>query len=137
MQALEKLIKIRRRGLDEERREIAALEELSAKLQDGARALEDEIQLEQRQTAGAETIINYGAYARHAIMRRENIARSLADVEARIVVARDAAAVAFQEIKRLETVVENERSRQRQEAARVEQAELDEIGMQQFAARAP
>lgn len=135
MQVLEKLIRIRRRSLDEVRREIASLEELSAKLQNNARALEDEIRLEQRRTAGAETIINYGAYARHAIMRRENIARSLADVEARVVAARDAAAVAFQDIKRLETVVENERNRQRNEAARVEQAELDEIGMQQFAAR--
>jgi flagellar export protein FliJ len=138
MQVLEKLIRIRRRKLDEVRREITVLEGLSAQLRDNSRALEEEIRHEQGHAARAGdtgTMINYGAYARQAIARRENIARSLADVESQVIAARDVAAMGFQEIKRLETVVENERSRRQAEAAQREQAELDEIGLQQFTAR--
>jgi flagellar export protein FliJ len=137
MQILEKLIRIRKRNLDEVRREIATLEGLAADLRRNGRDLEEEVRCERIYAAQASEVpADYGAYARHVIMRRENLARSLADVEARLTAARDTAAVAFQEIKRLETLVENERERLRKVAAQREQAEQDEIGLQQFAARA-
>jgi len=131
MSAVDSLIRLHRWQLDERRRELADLEALAERLrQDGARLVEEK-NAEQAIAAGSpEAATAYAGYARRFIARRQKLEQSLASVEARIVVAREALAEAYQEVKRYEIAANNRAMQQRKRLDRVQQLSLDEIGIE-------
>ncbi len=83
MNAIDGLVRLHRWQLDERRRQLADLDQLSLKLRREAERLCD-------------------GPARPADERRERIGESLASVEQQIIVVREALAEAYQELKRYE-----------------------------------
>jgi len=133
MKALGSLIRLHRFHLEEKRRTLAGLEGLMADLVRRIAQLEDEVQREQRQAANS-SIGNfiYGAYARNVIQRRETLKKSMAALQLEIDTAREAVAAAFQEVKRYEIAKERMEEREREETARREQIEQDDLAIEMF-----
>ena len=80
--------------------------------------------------SGLDVRFAYGAYAVVALEKRETLSASLAAVEERISAAQDEVMVAFRELKRLELSLEAHQRRQRADADRREQQQLDEIALE-------
>ena len=93
--------------------------------------LEDEITKEQQHAASSPTEggITYGAYAEHAIIRRENYQSRISEQEAVVANAREDLRLAFLEFKKFEISEERRVAKVDAEMARAEQADLDEIGV--------
>ncbi|WP_439817368.1 flagellar export protein FliJ [Zavarzinia sp. CC-PAN008] len=133
MKGLATLIRLHQRKLDEQRRKLGELDRMRDEMAAKADALEAEVLQEQALARSQPDLMAvYPAYSRQAIARRETLARSLDELDARIAVARDEVADAFQEFKRYELAAEHQARRQRELAAKRAQAELDEIGLQRF-----
>ena len=72
----------------------------------------------------------YAGFARGVISRRETLQNSLAELEARIAAAQQDVAEAFQDLKRHEIALAAKQRRQREEADRRQQVELDEVSIE-------
>ncbi len=133
MSSFDSLIRLHRWKLEEKRRVLAELETLMDELKRRGRDLEAEIHNEQSAAAGSEeAAYAYGAYAAQAIRRRETLAKSAAELEGRIEVARDDVRAAFQEVKKYEIARERKLKRERLEAARRERIAEDDLGLEVF-----
>lgn len=129
MKGLPTLIRLHRWRLDEKRKQLAALERLAAKLREQRRRLEEELRAEQdvaRSLTGAE--FTYAAYAKAVVQRRETLARSIAEAEGQIERVMAEVTEAFRELKRYEVAQANRERAAEEEAARREQAVLDDVG---------
>lgn len=132
MSTLDKLIRYHRFLLDEKRRILRAMEEAEARLQAATEALEAEIRREQTVAGGsAEVGFAYGGYAAQAVRRRAGLKQQLAVARADVEAAREALAVAFEELKKYEITRDIRAEAARQEADRREQSFLDEIALTQ------
>lgn len=130
MTTLDSLIRLHRWQVDEQRRQLAALEELAEKLREDLRRLEDEQTNEQAVArATPEIAFSYGSYAGALVERRRNLLASLADAETRASAARESLAAAFQEAKRYEIAAARRHLNRRLEADRIEQASMDELAI--------
>lgn len=130
MTTLDSLIRLHRWQVDEQRRQLAALEELAEKLREDLRRLEDEQTNEQAVArATPEIAFSYGSYAGALVERRRNLLASLADAETHASAARESLAAAFQEAKRYEIAAARRRLNRRREADRIEQASMDELAI--------
>lgn len=138
MKALASLIRLHRFHLEEKRRTLAGLEGLMADLVHRLAALEQEVSREQMHAANS-AIGNfiYGAYARNVIQRRETIQKSMTALQKEIDVARDAVAVAFQEVKRYEIAKDRLDERERAEEARRDQIAQDDLAIEMFRRKEP
>jgi flagellar export protein FliJ len=133
MSALESLIRLNRWQLDERRRQLADLDSLADKLRQEQARLAAEQADEQRTAARSpEAGAAYGAYARRLIERRHKLEQSLAAVEQQTVLARDALAEAYREVKRYEIAAANRAAKQRQALAKQQQRTLDDMGIETF-----
>ncbi|HZB93568.1 MAG TPA: flagellar export protein FliJ [Stellaceae bacterium] len=133
MSTFQSLIRLHRWQLDERRRELAALEALAAKLAEERRKLEAEDERERQVASGSpEAAFAYAGYARSLIDRRRRLAQSEAELARQIAEAREALAEAYQEVKRYETAEANREKQLEQRAARREQQQLDELGLERF-----
>jgi flagellar protein FliJ len=133
MSAVDSLIRLHRWQLDERRRELADLEALAEKLrQDGVRLVEEKNAEQAIAATSPEALSAYAGYARRFIERRVKLEQSLASVEARIALARDTLAESYQEVKRYEIAANNRAMQQRKRLERVQQATLDEVGIENF-----
>ncbi len=130
MSTLDSLIRLHRWQLDEHRRQVAALEELAAKLRAEMQRLEAEKASEQ-DVAGrsAEGAFAYGNYANALIERRAKLQQSLTETEQELVKAREALASVFQEVKRYEVAAARRVLAQRVERDRRQQNEMDDIAI--------
>lgn len=134
---LKALIRLHQWFVDEKRRKLAELERMLAELEDRARKLETEVVTEQKiaraapETAGA----TYGAYAVHVIERRERLTRSIASMAAEVAHAREELNDSYRELKKYETAQAARDRRAAAEAARRDQAVLDEIGVETYRRR--
>ena len=128
MSTLDSLIRLHRWQLDEQRRRVAELEALAAKLRDDLRRLDVE-QASEQEFAGRspEASFGYGSYATSLIERRRKLSESLADTEQRTATAREALAEAFQEAKRYEIAAAKRVLHQRVTQDRAEQRVTDEL----------
>ncbi len=130
MKALPTLIRVHRWHLEEKRRKLAELERLRAELAAQARRLEERLASEQRIAEHSEEgRYAYGAYAASIIKRRETLAVSIGESQQAIVLARDEVSEAFREVKKHEIAARIRERRAQAEAARREQALLDEVGL--------
>jgi flagellar FliJ protein len=133
VKGLPNLIRLHRWRLDEKRKNLAQLERLAADLREQDRRLDAELTQEQATAAASEEVrASYGAYAQNVVERRERIAQSKAEVAAQIEQAGIEVQEAFQELKRYEIALEARQKAERQKAARIEQARLDDLGLQMY-----
>jgi flagellar export protein FliJ len=136
MSTLDSLIRINRWKLDEQRRQLAELDRLAARLRDEAGRLEQELSSEQRAaSASFEASLGYPSFARELIERRRKLAASIEEVDSRIAAARDALAETFGEIKRYEITAANRAKRERATTARKQAATQDEVALQIYRRR--
>ena len=126
---LDGLIRLQRWKVDEKRRALADLQALHAELTTKAEALEAEVAAEQQSAAANGTAFAYRAYAEQVIQRRETLAESIADVLQAMMKAQGELSDAYQEAKRYEMAQDRAQQRLAAEAARREQLDLDEIGL--------
>ena len=133
MSALESLIRLHRWQLDERRRQLADLDQLLHKLRQEEVRLEAEAKAEQEAaSASSEAALGYAGYARQLVERRRKLPQSIAEVEQQLVLAREALAEAFQEVKRYEITLSNRQRQQRQKLERRQQAALDDLAIEGY-----
>ncbi len=133
MRGLATLIRLHKSTVDDRRRILAALQAERGKLVDELERLEQDLSREQAVAAGTlEAALTYGGFARHVIAERERLNRAIAVMDGQIVQAEDAVAEAFQELKRYELALEEQRRKQAEEAKRVETQRLDETASVRF-----
>ena len=133
MKGLPNLIRLHRWRLDEKRRTLVELERLASELDEQERRLGAELAREQvAASASSEARRTYGAYAKSVVERRGKIAESKAEVMTQIEQATAAVHDAFQELKRYEIALEARERAARERAGRLEQAVLDDLGLQVF-----
>ena len=137
MSTLESLIRLHRWQVDERRRHVNELEGLSEKLQlELARLAEERRAEEVAATASFDAQRAYPGYIRRALERQETLERSLAEIEAQILQARDALAAAFQELKRYEIASANRERHRLHAEHRRERIETDAIALENFRRKA-
>ena len=129
MKSRETLIRLKKFQVDEKRRRVSQIEGMIADFQRMSVDLEREIQTEQERAGiNDPSHFAYPTYAKAAIQRRDNLARSVNDLKVQLEDARAALAEAFEELKKVEILEERDHQRERAEDAAHEQAELDHIG---------
>lgn len=133
MSALDSLIRLHRWQLDERRRDLATLEDLSVKLREEQRRLAEENRREQQAAlASPEAGSAYAGYANGFLERRRKLEQSQAELAEQILRAREALAEAFQDVKRYEITAANRARQQEQRQARRQQQVLDDLGIDGF-----
>jgi flagellar export protein FliJ len=131
MSALDQLVRLHGWTLDERRRKVTDLEQLSERLQADLTRLDGDLLREEKTAAGSlELQAAFTAYAAVARKRRERLARSIADLALEIERAQEEVSEAFQELKRYEQALANRKSREASAQQRREQTAADEIGLQ-------
>jgi flagellar export protein FliJ len=130
MKSRETLIRLRKFQVDEKRRKVAQIEGMIAEFERMAGDLDREIKVEQDR-AGIDDPghFAYPTYAKAAMQRRENLARSADELKVQLDDAKNALTDAFEELKKVEMLDERDQMRERAEEAAREQAELDAIGL--------
>ncbi|MBN8530466.1 MAG: flagellar FliJ family protein [Alphaproteobacteria bacterium] len=130
MKGLLTLIKLQKHKLDELRRDLARLDTQRANLEKTSQRLREE--LERESALAIEDFFltrNFGQFAMKISQRRAGIHDEIRQIEEWMDLLRDQIADAFGEQKRYEIAYENRKRREREELARREQMELDDIGM--------
>ncbi len=130
MKSRKSLIQLRRFEVDERRQTVADIETMIGELQQMVIDLERQIETEQEK-AGVSDVNHfaYPTFAKAAIVRRDNLKNSCAELETKLEEARDQLSEAFEELKKVELIEERDAERVRVHEAAKEQAELDEIGI--------
>jgi flagellar export protein FliJ len=137
MKGLSNLIRLHRWKLDEKRRQMVDLERLKAELEAQAVRLKQDMAAEAEIVRGSrpEMRFGYSTWLESALLRRDTIEQSLNNLSAQIVQCHDEVTAAFQDVKRYEMVAESQERQARSNAARLEQADHDETGVDQFRRR--
>lgn len=131
---LDTLVRLNEWEVDQKRRALGEhlrrLEELETDLAN----LEAELAREQQAAAGApaEAGLLYGGYAQVVIARRADLATRIQNKEADIVAARDDLADAYLELKKFEIAKRQHAEKAVAEADRIEQAFLDDVGIEGY-----
>ena len=136
MKALNTLVRLYKQRLDEARSHLVALEKRRAGFL-AARDRIDETLAAERKAAAAsiEAGRTFAAYARRVTAARADIDDDLAALAVEIERAADAVAAAFRNLKKYEITLERRIARARAAEARVDQAQLDEVGITRFRRR--
>jgi len=134
MKTYDTLIKLSKRALDELRREMTAMENEKAQLQQAqarlAKELRDEIEQAGRQP---EMSGFFGGFAKRIQAKQNVLAEGLKLLEKKMDALRDKIAEAFADLKKYEIAKENAKQRAAEEQNRKDTLLLDEIAGQQFA----
>lgn len=133
MKGLSTLIRLHRWQLDEKRRQLADLERLLTDLSSQSERLQAEVRVEQRNAAETdEGRYAYPGYAAGVVDRRENLTRSIAEVEISLETAREDVAASFEKLKTYEQAERRQQDRARTSVARREQIRMDELGISMY-----
>lgn len=133
MKSVATLIRLRKHKLDEARRELAALRRTQDMIDQGRAALERELQAESATArSDVEAAFGYGEYLGTVRERHGEFDRQAAELAPQIALAEAGVREAFREVKRLEIADARRLERERAEAARREQATLDEVALAAF-----
>ena len=137
MKSREALIRLNRFRVDEIRKRLKSLDDMRGDLRKKMTDLEAMVQEEQRRAAHSDLgRLAFPTFARSVQARRENIQRSIDEVEKQAATVTEELQNAYRELKKYEIAVDAEAQRDRVEYARQVQAELDEIAMQRQARKA-
>ncbi len=124
------LAKMHRFRMDEHRRKASEIDAMRAEFMEQDRLLEEELLREKANLMpGDLAMTDFAAYLKSVEDRRAVLAKSITDVtRARARIA-EQMAIEFREAKKFELALERETKRRKDHAAKLEQAELDEIGL--------
>jgi len=128
MKSRDSLIRLRRFQVDEKRRQVTQIETMIVEFERMARELNDQILAEQER-AGIHDVAHfaYPTFARAAAQRRDNLVASAGELREQLAAAQDDLAMAVEELKKFELLVERDHERERAASARTEQQQIDEI----------
>ena len=130
MKSRESLIRLHRFKVDEIRRRLKLLDDMRGDLAKKMSDLELMMQEEQRRAAHSDLgRLAYPSFARSVVQRRENIQRSIDEIEKQAASVTEELQAAYRELKKYEIAADNVAERDRVEVARQVQAELDDIAM--------
>ena len=130
MKSRETLIRLHRFQVDEKRRQVADIEAMIADFRRMETDLDQQIQSEQERS-GISDVSHYAypTFAKAALDRRNNLQRSIEELETQLAGVREEFTEAFTELKKYELMQEKEQDRRRGEISAIEQRELDEVGI--------
>ncbi len=132
------LARMHRFRMDEHRRKAIEIEAMRAEFMQQDSALEEELYREKGALGLSEmAMTDFASYSKGIETRRDKLAESIAEVSRALERINEKMAEEFREAKKFELALEREAKRQAQIAARVEQAELDEIGVNYHDRAAP
>jgi flagellar export protein FliJ len=137
MNGLNQLLRLQKWTLDEKRRQAADLVALIERLQSDIAKLDEEVarEIEVART-DLEASRHLPPYRDMMAKRRERLEQSVADVTLELDRVRDEIAETYGDIKKTEQTIENRLERKRQAAAKREQTEIDEMGLEQHRRKA-
>ena len=129
--SLHTLIRLHQHRVDEKRRELGGMLAVVSDLERQAAALEDKIIKEQSIAKSSPDLagILYGNFAAHSILRREQFAAAIREMEEKLVVAQGEIREEYRGLKGFELTQEARDLADSLEQSRSEQAVLDEIGI--------
>lgn len=132
MKTYNQLIRLHEYRLHERQKAVSKLEAEAAELREKIAQLEAEMVAEevraQESPLGSATFANY---FRRASEKRRALSDSLNELARRILTARMELKKVFDELKRIETLRDRKEHEMAEELKRAEQAELDEVALQQ------
>lgn len=130
MKSRDVLVRLHKFKVDEVQRRMKALRDMRADLERKTRDLEVMVQDEQRRAAGSDLgRLAYPTFARSVQARRENIQRSIDEVERQIATVQEELEACYGELKKFETDAENAAARERASEARRAQSAADEASI--------
>lgn len=133
MKSRQSIIRLQRFRVDECRRKLQALEGMKADLEKKGGELELTVAAEQRRAIEDEIgRFAYPGFARAITTRRENIARSLGEIERQIAAAQEELNAAYRELKKFELAEEGRVREVRTRRSRREQGEADDMSLTRF-----
>jgi len=130
MKTLSKLIRYHRYLVDEKRREVRELEERAVNIERSIDRLDAQIVAER--IAAVETDLgsaDYGGFAQASLVRRASLVAELSEAADAVEEARSGLLDAFAELKRYEVSLERKEMLARQNRARLDRLELDEVSL--------
>jgi flagellar export protein FliJ len=130
MKSRETLVRLKKFQVDDKRRQVMQIEGMIAEFERMSNDLTREIQTEQDRSGIHDPgHYAYPTYAKAAIVRRDNLQRSIDELRAQLTDAKEALSEAFEELKKVELLDERDQQRERSENEAREQAELNRIGL--------
>jgi flagellar export protein FliJ len=124
MKSRDALSRLKRFDVEEKQRKVAEIESLIGDFSQMANDLDRQIAIEQERAGVSDTNhYAYPTFAKAAIQRRDNLLASAADLETKLMNARETLAEAFEELKRIELLEERDAERMK-----IEQARAAELG---------
>ena len=129
--SLHTLIRLHQHRVDEKRRELGGMLAVVSDLERQAAALEDKIIQEQdiAKSSPDRAGILYGNFAAHSILRREQFAAAILEMEEKLVVAQGEIREEYRDLKGFELTQDARDLADALEQSRSEQSVLDEIGI--------
>ncbi|MHA6296998.1 flagellar export protein FliJ [Devosia sp. CAU 1758] len=123
----ESLIRLKKFQVDEKRRQVAQIEMMVADFERMASELDQQIEIEHTKTGISDVAhFAYSTFAKAALTRRDNLLASATDMKGKLEAAQDALAEALEDLKKVELLDQREHQRDKDEQAKIEQAEYDE-----------
>jgi flagellar FliJ protein len=129
---LNTLIRLHKYRVDEKRRSLGELLGEVATLETRSKNLEHEIITEQQTASAAPDSVGmfYGAYAKEVVNKRNEILTQISDFEAQITATQEEMRSEYQDLKIFEISQERRDQITALETTKMEQATLDELGLE-------
>ena len=129
--SLHTLIRLHQHRVDEKRRELGGMLAVVSDLERQADALQDKIKKEQGIARSSPDLagILYGNFAAHSILRREQFAAAILEMEEKLAIAQGEIRGEYRDLKGFELTQEARDLADSLQQSRSEQAVLDEIGI--------
>jgi flagellar export protein FliJ len=124
MKSRDAVSRLKRFEVEEKQRKVAEIEMMIGDFNQMAHDLDRQIAVEQERSGVSDTNhYAYPTFAKAAIQRRDNLLASAADLEVKLMNARETLAEAFEDLKKIELLEERDAERMK-----VEQARAAELG---------
>ena len=137
MKSREGLVRLHRFRVEEIRKRLKSLDEMRGDLTKKMSDLETMVQEEQRRANNSDLgRLAFPTFARSVQARRENIQRTIDEVEKQAATVSDELQGAYRELKKYEVAIDNDAQRDRAEYARQVQADIAEMAMERQALKA-
>jgi flagellar export protein FliJ len=132
--SLQPLVRLHGWQVDEKRRRLGELLRIVESLEARLTQLHEELAREQAAAAASPELagVIYGNYARAVIETRAKLTASIEQAEQAVASARDELREAYREQKKFEMTQKARDKREEKERSRLEQIDLDEVGLEVF-----
>jgi flagellar protein FliJ len=137
MKSREGLVRLHRFRVEEIRKRLKSLDDMRGDLSKKMSDLETMVQEEQRRSVNSDLgRLAFPTFARSVQARRENIQRTIDEVEKQASTVSEELQAAYRELKKYEVTVDADAQRDRVEYARQVQADIAEMAMERQALKA-